>query len=174
MSTPAGCHRSRCNNWPHTRPDSRNTAGSAAYSIDQGRPGPIATAAPTGLRTCLLSDSVLTSIPSCSVVCLQKLGISTTNLVWRNNAYRGDTINGIKRREFGSGISASVDAMARIGYLYLRRGIWEGSRLLPESFIDQARQPVPSVVGLPSSDPINFPMQANIMACSGGTMRMER
>ncbi|MBU2478341.1 MAG: chitobiase/beta-hexosaminidase C-terminal domain-containing protein, partial [Gammaproteobacteria bacterium] len=37
-----------------------------------------------------------------------KLGISTTDLVWRNNAYRGDTINGIKRREFGSGISANV------------------------------------------------------------------
>jgi CubicO group peptidase (beta-lactamase class C family) len=47
--------------------------------------------------------------------------------------------------------------MARIGYLYLRRGVWDGARLLPESFIDQARQPVPSVVGLPSSDPIKFP-----------------
>jgi CubicO group peptidase (beta-lactamase class C family) len=86
-----------------------------------------------------------------------KLGIRTTDLVWRNNAYRGDTINGIKRREFGSGISASVDAMARIGYLYLRGGFWDGTRILPESFIDQVRQPVASAVGLPEADPVNFP-----------------
>ena len=80
-----------------------------------------------------------------------KLGIRTTDLVWRKNAYRGDTINGIKRREFGSGISASVDAMARVGYLYLRRGFWDGTRILPESFIDQVRQPVASADGLPES-----------------------
>lgn len=86
-----------------------------------------------------------------------KLGIKTTDLVWRKNAYRGDTINGIKRREFGSGISASVDAMARIGYLYLRRGSWDGTRILPESFIDQVRQPVASTIGLPVSDPVKFP-----------------
>ena len=86
-----------------------------------------------------------------------KLGIRTTDLVWRNNRYRGDTINGIKRREFASGVSASVDAMARIGYLYLRGGVWDGARLVPGSFVDQARQPVPAVVGLPSSDPIKFP-----------------
>lgn len=86
-----------------------------------------------------------------------KLGIKTTDLVWRKNAYRGDTINGIKRREFGSGISASVDAMARIGYLYLRGGSWNGTRILPESFIDQVRQPVASAVGLPVADPVNFP-----------------
>lgn len=86
-----------------------------------------------------------------------RLGIRTTDLVWRKNAYRGDTINGIKRREFGSGISASVDAMARIGYLYLRRGLWDGARILPESFVDQVRQPVPSAVGLPASNPVSFP-----------------
>ncbi|MBU1190487.1 MAG: serine hydrolase [Gammaproteobacteria bacterium] len=86
-----------------------------------------------------------------------KLGIKTTDLFWRKNAYRGDTINGIKRREFGSGISASADAMARLGYLYLRRGIWDGERILPESFIDQVRQPVASTIGLPASDPVKFP-----------------
>ena len=86
-----------------------------------------------------------------------KLGIRTTDLVWRKNAYRGDTINGIKRREFGSGISASVDAMARIGYLYLRGGSWDGTRILPESFINQVRQPVASSNGLPESKPVDFP-----------------
>ena len=39
----------------------------------------------------------------------------------------GGTIN------LGSGISANVDAMARIGYLYLQRGEWHGVRLLPRA-----------------------------------------
>lgn len=55
-----------------------------------------------------------------------RLGIGPAALVWRRNAYRDTTINAIERREFGSGISASVDAMARIGYLYLRDGLWHG------------------------------------------------
>lgn len=81
------------------------------------------------------------------------LGITRGDLVWRNNRYRSDTINGIKRREFGSGISANVDAMARLGYLYLRRGIWDGQSILPGSFVVEAASPVPSVVGLP----VNLP-----------------
>ncbi|MFZ5831557.1 MAG: serine hydrolase domain-containing protein [Planctomycetota bacterium] len=81
------------------------------------------------------------------------LGIRETDLVWRKNQYRPHEIDGIMRREFGSGISANVDAMARIGYLYLRRGLWEGRRILPEEFIDQARAPVPGVVGLPEAKP---------------------
>jgi CubicO group peptidase (beta-lactamase class C family) len=86
-----------------------------------------------------------------------RLGIGPADLVWRRNAYRDTTINGIERREFGSGISASVDAMARIGYLYLRDGLWDGTRILPQSFIAEVRQPVISAVGLPVSDPVNFP-----------------
>jgi len=67
------------------------------------------------------------------------IGIKPEDLVWRTNAYRPREIDGIPRREFGSGVSANVDAMARIGYLYLRRGAWRGTRILPESFIDAAR-----------------------------------
>ena len=77
------------------------------------------------------------------------LGIQTTELVWRDHAYREITINGIPRREFGSGISASVDAMARIGYLYLRGGLWESQQIIPRSFVDQARTTVDGVAGLP-------------------------
>ena len=83
------------------------------------------------------------------------LGISSSDLTWRDNNYRETTINGVIRREFGSGMRANVDALARIGYLYLRRGLWDGRRLLPESFIDQARQPVASISGLPVNDPAN-------------------
>lgn len=80
---------------------------------------------------------------------LKPLGIKTSDLTWRDNRYRPDTINGIKRREFGSGISANVDAMARIGYLYLRGGKWNGRQVIPQSFVDMARTAVPGVVGLP-------------------------
>jgi len=48
------------------------------------------------------------------------LGITSSDLTWRTNAYRDKQINGVMRREFGSGIHANVGAMARIGYLYLR------------------------------------------------------
>jgi CubicO group peptidase (beta-lactamase class C family) len=77
------------------------------------------------------------------------LGIVSADLVWRSNAFREDTLAGIKRREFGSGIRANVDAMARIGYLYLRGGVWEGEAILPPAFAAAVRQPSPQVIGLP-------------------------
>ena len=73
------------------------------------------------------------------------IGISASDLTWRENAYRPHEINGIKRREFGSGISANVDAMARIGYLYLRRGRWKDEQIIPAWFVD-AVQTVPRAV----------------------------
>jgi len=77
------------------------------------------------------------------------IGISASDLTWRNNAYRPKEINGIKRREFGSGISANVDAMARIGYLYLRRGRWRDKQIIPSWFVDMVRTVPRAVQGLP-------------------------
>jgi CubicO group peptidase (beta-lactamase class C family) len=84
------------------------------------------------------------------------LGITRDDLAWRNNSYRDKKIEGIPRREFGSGISANVDAMARVGLLYLRGGMWNGRRILPEDFDRQAGTTVPAVVGLPEVDPKNY------------------
>jgi CubicO group peptidase (beta-lactamase class C family) len=67
------------------------------------------------------------------------LGIKPSDLTKRAHRYRPHKINGIKRREL-SGISANVDAMARIGYLYLRRGKWNGQQIIPQSFVDGSRQ----------------------------------
>jgi CubicO group peptidase (beta-lactamase class C family) len=64
------------------------------------------------------------------------IGIERSDLTWRRNAYRAQEIASIKRREFGSGISANVDAMARIGYLYLRRGRWRKEQIIPATFVD--------------------------------------
>jgi CubicO group peptidase (beta-lactamase class C family) len=82
-----------------------------------------------------------------------KLGITDLDITWRDNLHRHDTINGIKRREIGSGISANVDAMARIGYLYLRQGIWDKERILPEDFTAQVGHPATSIAGLPVFQP---------------------
>jgi CubicO group peptidase (beta-lactamase class C family) len=84
------------------------------------------------------------------------LGITRNDLVWRNNSYRPKEINAIPRREFGSGISANVDAMARFGLLYLRGGEWDGKRLLPEDFVELAGTTIPAVVGLPEVDAQNY------------------
>lgn len=90
-----------------------------------------------------------------------RMGITSTDLTWRSNAYREDTLNGVKRREFGAGISANANAMSRIGYLYLRRGVWSGERLLPDSFIEQVQEPAEAVLDVPMRDPTNFPQASS-------------
>lgn len=84
------------------------------------------------------------------------LGIASDDLSWRNNAYRPHSIAGVPRREFGSGVHANVDAMARIGYLYLRQGRWQDKQLIPAEFVKAVSHPVPAVVGLPEVDPDNY------------------
>ncbi len=84
------------------------------------------------------------------------IGIKPSDLTWRSNAYRAKEIKGIKRREFGSGISANVDAMARIGYLYLRRGRWQDKQIIPAWFVDMARTVPHEVRGLPVVKPESY------------------
>jgi CubicO group peptidase (beta-lactamase class C family) len=76
------------------------------------------------------------------------LGITRQDLVWRPNSYRPKQLAGIERREFGAGISANVDAMARVGYLYLRQGRWKEERLLPADFVKQAGSALPALAEL--------------------------
>jgi len=83
-------------------------------------------------------------------------GITRNDLVWRPNSYRPREIDGTPRREFGSGISANVDAMARVGLLYLRGGEWDGRRILPADFVRRAGTTVPGVVGLPVVGPEEY------------------
>lgn len=77
------------------------------------------------------------------------LGIKPSDLSWRKNAYRPEDIEGIPRREFGSGISANVDAMARIGLLYLRGGRWRNAQIIPQDFVDACRSTPAAIRGLP-------------------------
>jgi len=81
------------------------------------------------------------------------ISITPADIVWRRNAFRPPQINNLMRREFGSGFSANVNAMARIGYLYLREGRWKDQEILPPWFIRAIREPDPTLAKLPSHDP---------------------
>lgn len=83
------------------------------------------------------------------------IGIGAADLAWRDNSTnRGTTINGLVRRELASGINARVEALARIGLLFARDGLWAGGqRILPEGFVARVSQPAPSIAGLPIEDP---------------------
>lgn len=77
------------------------------------------------------------------------IGITRDDLRWRRNSYRDHEIDGIMRREFGSGISANVDAMARIGLLYLREGRWKDEQILPREFVAACGTAAEEIHGLP-------------------------
>ncbi|HUT32127.1 MAG TPA: serine hydrolase [Planctomycetota bacterium] len=81
------------------------------------------------------------------------IGIKPADLTWRHNAYRLREINGIMRREFGAGIHANVDAMARFGYLFLRRGRWRDQQLLPEDFVVACGKLPDALHGVPTVEP---------------------
>ncbi len=81
------------------------------------------------------------------------LGIQSADLTWRKNAYRPAAIEGIARREFGAGIHANVDAMARIGYLMLREGRWNGREILSRDYARLAPRTPPGHEKLPPFQP---------------------
>ncbi|MBN1845558.1 MAG: serine hydrolase [Sedimentisphaerales bacterium] len=85
------------------------------------------------------------------------IGIKRSDLRWRDNAYRSRDIEGIRRCEFGSGVLANVEAMARIGWLYRQRGQWQGRQLISASFVSQAARTPEASRGLP----VLFPEQYN-------------
>jgi CubicO group peptidase (beta-lactamase class C family) len=89
------------------------------------------------------------------------LGLPSTELKWRLHSTREQTLEGIVRREFNSGIQLDVDAMARIGYLYLRGGRWEDAQILPESYVSMVGIPDPATVGLPITKPGSYPGASN-------------
>jgi CubicO group peptidase (beta-lactamase class C family) len=80
---------------------------------------------------------------------MDPIGVPPTEWKWRENAYRSRTVHGLKSREFASGLTITHRALARIGYLYLREGEWNGRRILSREFIRTATRPT----GLPSFVP---------------------
>lgn len=79
----------------------------------------------------------------------QPIGISREDLTWRQNSYRPHEIGGITRREFGAGIHASVDALARFGLLHLRGGHWRDQQIVSRELVALATGTHPEIVDLP-------------------------
>ena len=79
---------------------------------------------------------------------MDPIGVPPQEWKWRENVYRPKTLNGLRSREFASGITITHRALARIGYLYLREGEWNGRRILSREFIRTATRPtdLPSFV----------------------------
>ena len=73
---------------------------------------------------------------------MDPIGVPPGEWAWRENAYRARTKGGLKSREFASGLTITHRALARIGYLYLREGQWNGRRILSQAFIRTATRPI--------------------------------
>jgi CubicO group peptidase (beta-lactamase class C family) len=63
----------------------------------------------------------------------------------------------LQYRELASGIQANVNAMARVGLLFLRKGMWRDQRVLSEEFVTRVQTPLPENAALTLVDPTNFP-----------------
>lgn len=88
------------------------------------------------------------------------LGILPADLTWRTSAWRTPlSVNGtaVARREFASGIKANVNAMARIGYFMLRKGVWCNTPILSNAMAESARTPLPEVASATIALPADFP-----------------
>jgi len=81
---------------------------------------------------------------------LVHLGITEADLRWASGESRPETIEGLTRLPMNARIWASADALARIGYLYLRSGVWDGRQIVSRDFIEQLRRPVQSLAGVPT------------------------
>ncbi|HEV8334171.1 MAG TPA: serine hydrolase [Steroidobacteraceae bacterium] len=92
------------------------------------------------------------------VLGLNALGTNTDDVLWRTNAFRPATRDGgtVQYRELASGLEANVNAMARVGLLFLRKGMWKNQRVLSESFVQQVHTPLPENAGLTLNQPPGF------------------
>src|SRR5512138_2087888 len=84
---------------------------------------------------------------------------NTDDVIWRSNSRRPTPPPGapaIAHRELASGMTINANAMARVGLLYLREGMWSTRRILQEAFIDTVRTPPSENAGLTNDNP-GFP-----------------
>lgn len=80
-------------------------------------------------------------------------GPPISDIHWRNNVLRPTSTS----RELASGIYSNANAMARVGLLFLRKGVWGETRILPESFVTTASTPPAANATMQNPDAANFP-----------------
>lgn len=84
---------------------------------------------------------------------------SSIDVQWRDNRFRPNPNPGVgvEKRELAAGMHANVNAMARVGLLFLRKGMWGDQRILSEDFVTTVQTPPASIATAANSDPANFP-----------------
>lgn len=69
-----------------------------------------------------------------------------------------DNASPVARRELASGINANVNAMARIGYLMLRKGVWNSTSILSNASVAKVTTPAPETMAITTiNNAPNFP-----------------
>ena len=92
------------------------------------------------------------------------LGLTSTDIRWRTPArYFPDPVYGIPATEFNGGILANVDAMARLGYLFLNGGNWNGRQILSSAFVARSTKPYYSYI------PISMMKQYGLLWWNNGS-----
>jgi CubicO group peptidase (beta-lactamase class C family) len=72
---------------------------------------------------------------------MDPIGVAPGDWSWRDNQYRPKTVDGLKSREFASGLKITHRALARVGYLYLRDGTWKDQQILSREYVRTATRP---------------------------------
>jgi CubicO group peptidase (beta-lactamase class C family) len=88
----------------------------------------------------------------------KEIGLTSADLRWRANNYRLDGATSTPpRRELAAGITANINAMARLGLLFLNNGNWKGKQILPQSFVQMVQTPPAEVASATNPNPDAYP-----------------
>jgi len=87
---------------------------------------------------------------------LKKIGVRMVDWTYRQNIYRPHRLQGIERRECGSGLTMTVRGMARVGQFFLQEGWWNGEQLLFPGFVENMHRRYPKLPVHPTSQ-VRFP-----------------
>lgn len=88
------------------------------------------------------------------------IGITNDDLRWREGSSLRPFMqaDGLPHRELASGISANANALARVGLLFLRKGVWANDqRVLSESFVTTVATPQPEIASAQIANSTDFP-----------------
>jgi CubicO group peptidase (beta-lactamase class C family) len=70
------------------------------------------------------------------------MGLTDADIQWRTPAmFFTEPVHGLPATEFNGGMLANVDAMARLGLLFLRGGNWDGRQILSRTYVELATAP---------------------------------
>lgn len=91
------------------------------------------------------------------------LNMTTDDVQWRvpGASTPRPPVGSIQMREFASGMAVNPNAMARVGLLFLRKGVWRDQRIVSEEFVQMVSTPRTETAAATLADPTGFP-SANV------------